>query len=146
MKLVIHVIFCALLLGVVVCQTPREKSLVLEKERVFLQAKYDDDRRSKSCTSLRKSRLKTPHSSDMIDIFTKVKGSRNKRATGERDALYFNGDQLLRLKLSKNRREVLLPAGEFTVEAWLKPEGGQQQRATIIGKVYLLFVKGCAMW
>ncbi|OWF49358.1 Pappalysin-1 [Mizuhopecten yessoensis] len=51
------------------------------------------------------------------------------------DALYFSGRELLRLKMTRKKVEMDLPRGNFTVELWIKPEGGQHDPVTILGLV-----------
>ena len=49
-------------------------------------------------------------------------------------AVYFSGREILKLKRKGKFSRVEIPNGKFTVSLWVKPEGGQFDPVTIIGK------------
>ncbi|KAI8487500.1 hypothetical protein Bbelb_347340 [Branchiostoma belcheri] len=84
-------------------------------------------RSQQTCTSLDKSvhpdhpHLRHPRALSAGDKFGK--------------ALYFSGNEVLKFKDPNSVNEYsMVPREAFTVEAWVKPEGGQDNPAVIIGE------------
>ncbi|KAL4219280.1 hypothetical protein ACF0H5_021861 [Mactra antiquata] len=50
-----------------------------------------------------------------------------------RSSLYFHGNKEM-LKLKPSIDDIILPNEEFTLQMWIKPEGGQYRRTPIVGK------------
>lgn len=53
-------------------------------------------------------------------------------------ALYFTGGELIRSKMTRKTLALDLSRGNFTVELWINPEGGQFDPVTVLGKSLLM--------
>lgn len=85
---------------------------------------------SNLCSNSRKTNEKSEH------LSRQPRAARRWRTGGSKsgNALYFTGKEILKLKTGRRNSQIDIPGHQFTVELWVKPEGGQYDPVTIIGK------------
>lgn len=67
-----------------------------------------------------------------------VQGDWGERRSKFGNAVYFSGRQVLNLTPSQHSFTTRIPMEQFTVELWVRPEGGQADPVTFLGKSFLM--------
>ena len=117
----------------------------LEKaQRMLRAAAKSEESQSQSCTTMKPRRRRSTAGNSVLDRYPRqlAPNLANTPFTplaepdAKTTALYFNGKQALRMKHLNKLYKKSSTVHQLTVSIWIRPEGGQRDPVTIIGKCF----------